>query len=236
MSGHSHYDTIKRQKEGKDAKRGNLFSKLSKMITIAIKTGGSSNPETNFKLRVAIDQAKSFNMPKENIERILKSAEDKLANVEEITYEGYGPQSVSVIVETATDNKNRTAQEVKGMFEKAGGSMGGPGSVSFNFESKGYMLLKKTDDVETQTLELIDLGVEDLEEVDDGLEVFVPSNLLRDVREKIQTAGFEILKMELKMVPKNYIEIENEDKKQKVINFLETLEEHDDVQRVFSNF
>lgn len=236
MSGHSHYDTIKRQKEGKDAKRGNLFSKLSKMITIAIKTGGSSNPETNFKLRVAIDQAKSFNMPKDNIERILKSADDKLANVEEITYEGFGPQSVSVIVETATDNKNRTAQEMKGMFEKAGGSMGGPGSVSFNFENKGYVLVEKSNDTETQILELIDVGVEDVEEVEDGLEVFIPANSLRDIREKIEEKGFKITKMELRMVPKNYMEIENETKKEKIIKFLDTLEEHDDVQRVFSNF
>lgn len=236
MSGHSHYDTIKRQKEGKDAKRGNLFSKLSKMITIAIKTGGSSNPETNFKLRVAIDKAKSFNMPKNNIERILKSADDKLANVEEITYEGFGPQKVLVMVETATDNKNRTAQEIKGMFEKAGGSMGGPGSVSFNFESKGFVLVEKSDDVETQTLELIDVGVEDIEEVEEGLEVFVPSSSLRDVREKIEKAGFKILKMELRMVPINYMEIKDEEKKEKIVKFLDTLEEHDDVQRVFANF
>lgn len=236
MSGHSHYDTIKRQKEGKDAKRGNLFSKLSKMITIAIKTGGSSNPETNFKLRVAIDKAKSFNMPKNNIERILKSADDKLANVEEITYEGFGPQKVLVMVETATDNKNRTAQEIKGMFEKAGGSMGGPGSVSFNFENKGFVLVEKSDDVETQTLELIDVGVEDIEEVEEGLEVFVPSSSLRDVREKIEKAGFKILKMELRMVPINYMEIKDEEKKEKIVKFLDTLEEHDDVQRVFANF
>lgn len=236
MSGHSHYDTIKRQKEGKDVARGNLFSKLSKMIQIAIKTGGSPNPETNFKLRVAIDKAKSMNMPKDNIERILKSASSKMENIEEITYEGFGPAGVFVMVECATDNKNRTAQEIKGIFEKAGGSMGGPGSVSFNFNNVGYMLLKKTNDVDTQTLALIDLGVEDVEEVEDGVEVMVASDKLREIREKTEKAGFEIVKTELRMEPKTFVEIEDEDKKEKVITFLNTLEDHDDIQRVFTNF
>lgn len=236
MSGHSHYDTIKRQKEGKDAARGNLFSKLSKMIQIAIRTGGSPNPETNFKLRVAIDKAKSMNMPKSNIERILKSASAKMDSIEEITYEGFGPSGIFVMVECATDNKNRTAQEIKTIFDKAGGSMGGPGSVSFNFSSKGYMLLKKTNDIETQTLKLIDLGVEDLEEIEDGIEVFVAPNLLREIREKVEKAGFEIIKTELRMEPKTFVKIDDQDKREKIIKFIDTLEEHDDVQRIFTNF
>lgn len=236
MSGHSHFATIKRTKEKQDAIRGNLFSKMAKMIQIAIKAGGSTNPDTNFQLRVAIDKAKSMNMPKDNIDRLLKAAESKMDSIEEITYEGFGPAGVFVMVETATDNKNRTAQEIKGMFEKSGGSMGGPGSVSFNFNNKGYMLIKKTDDVEKQTLTLIDLGVEDVEEVEDGLEVFVSPETLREVREKVELAGFDLIKTELRMEPKNYIEIEDEAKRDKIIKFLDTLEEHDDVQRVFSNF
>lgn len=235
MSGHSHFATIKRTKEKQDAIRGNLFSKLSKMVQIAIKTGGSSNPDQNFQLRVAIDKAKSMNMPKDNIDRILKNAESKLENIEEITYEGFGPEGVSVMIETATDNKNRTAQEIKSILEKSGGSLGGPGSVSFNFEQKGFMLVSKKDDVDTQTLELIDLGAEDIEVADDGLEVYVSPESLREVRDKIQNAGFEIIKTELTMEPRNYAEVA-EDKKEKVVKFLDTLEEHDDVQRVFANF
>lgn len=235
MSGHSHFATIKRTKEKQDALRGNLFSKLSKMIQIAIKTGGSANPDQNFKLRVAIDKAKAMNLPKDNIERILKSAESKLENIEEITYEGFGPEGISVIIEVATDNKNRTAQEIKGILERAGGSLGGPGSVSFNFENKGFLLVEKKGDTDTQTLELIDLGAEDIKDAEDGLEVYVSPENLREVREKILGAGFEIKKMELIMEPKTYADVP-EDKEEKVEKFIEALEEHDDVQRVFTNY
>jgi len=236
MSGHSHYATIKRQKESKDAARGNLFSKLSKMIQIAIKAGGSPNPETNFRLRVAIDKAKSFNMPKDNIDRILKSAEEKMSSIEEITYEGFGPFGVSVIVETATDNKNRTAQEMKNIFEKAGGSIGGPGSVSFNFENKGYIFLEKSSDSDDQTLRLIDLGAEDIDETDDGLEVYTAPDKLKVVKDAVEAAGYSIKKAELRMEPKTYMEIDDENKKEKIVKFLDTLDDHDDVQRVFTNF
>ena len=236
MSGHSHFATIKRQKESKDAARGNLFSKLSKMIQIAIKSGGSPNPETNFKLRVAIDKAKSMNMPKDNIERVLRSAAEKMENIEEITYEGYGPEGISVIVEAATDNKNRTAQEIKSLFDKAGGNLGGPGSVAFNFDNKGYLLIKKNENPDNQILSLIDIGVEDVEDSGGELEVFVLPESLREVRDKIEKMGFEIVKTELRMEPKNYIELADEAKKGKAIRFLESLEDHDDVQRVFTNF
>ena len=143
MSGHSHFATIKRQKGLKDAAKGSLFSKLSKMISIAIKSGGSANPDTNFKLRVAIDKAKENSMPRENIDRILKTATERMDNIEEITYEGFGPFGIGVFVETATDNKNRTAQEMKIIFERGGGSLGGPNSVSYNFENKGFLLVEK---------------------------------------------------------------------------------------------
>lgn len=236
MSGHSHYATIKRQKETKDAARGNLFSKLSKMIQIAIKTGGGPVPESNFKLRVAIEKAKSFNMPKDNIERILKSAQSKMESIEEVVYEGFGPCGVAVIVETATDNRNRTGQEIKNIFERVGGSLGGPGSVSYNFENKGYLLIKKMDNTEDQTLSLIDMGVDDVEETDEGIEVYTQPEKLKEVRENVETAGMEILKTELRMEPKNYIELSKPEDSEKITKFLDTLEEHDDVQRVFSNF
>lgn len=236
MSGHSHFATIKRQKGLKDAAKGNIFGKLSKNISIAIKSGGGTNPDMNFKLRIAIDKAKEFNMPKDNIDRILKSAESKMENIEEITYEGFGPHGVGVLVEVVTDNKNRSAQEFKNIFEKAGGNIAGPGAVSYNFEHKGYLLIKKEDDADTQTLSLIDLGVEDIEDTEEGLEVLVNPDQLKIEKTKIEEAGFTIMRAELRMVPKNYVEITDPSHIEKVTNFLESLEDHDDVQKVYSNF
>jgi YebC/PmpR family DNA-binding regulatory protein len=236
MSGHSHFATIKRQKGLKDAAKGNIFSKLSKTISLAIRSGGNANPEMNFKLRVAIDKARENNMPKENIDRILKTAMDKMENIEEIAYEGFGPFGIGVIVETATDNKNRTAQEMKNIFEKGGGSLGGPNSVAYNFENKGFLLVNKAEDVDSQTLTLIDLGVDDIEVRDDGLEVFTAPEKLKETSEKIEAAGFTVTKMELTMVPKNFVELTDPGQIEKATKFLESFEDHDDVQRVFSNF
>ncbi len=236
MSGHSHFATIKRQKGLKDAAKGNIFGKLSKNISIAIKSGGGTNPDMNFKLRIAIDKAKEFNMPKDNIDRILKSAAEKQENIEEITYEGFGPYGTSVLVEVVTDNKNRSAQEFKNIFEKAGGNIAGPGAVSYNFDHKGYLLVKKDTDVDSQTLTLIDLGVDDVEDTEEGLEVIVKPEELSLVRNKVEEAGFSVIRAELRMIPKNYVTIENPEHIEKVTNFLEALEDHDDVQRVFSNF
>lgn len=236
MSGHSHFSTIKRQKESKDAAKGNLFGKLSKTISIAIKSGGGASPDTNFKLRVAIDKAKEFNMPKDNIDRILKSAMEKMENFDEIMYEGFGPYGIGVLVDAATDNKNRSAQEFKNIFEKAGGSLAGPGAVSYNFENKGFLLIEKNGDVESQMLSLIDLGVEDVEEREDGLEVFVNPDNLKEIKEKVEKEGFKVLRTELKMEAKNYVEITDDSKIEKITKFLDELEEHEDVQRVYSNF
>lgn len=236
MSGHSHFATIKRQKGLKDAAKGNVFGKLSKMISLAIRAGGSAKPDMNFKLRVAIDKARENNMPKDNIDRILKAASEKADSIEEITYEGFGPFGVGVIVETATDNKNRTAQEMKNLFEKGGGSLGGPNSVAYNFSDKGMMLVEKMADVDSQMLSLIDLGVEDVQESEDGLEVFVQPNDLKETSEKINSAGFKVLKMELTKIPKNYVELSDESQIAKLTSFLESFEEHDDVQKVYSNF
>lgn len=236
MSGHSHFATIKRQKGLKDAAKGNVFGKLSKNISIAIKAGGGVNPDMNFKLRIAIDKAKDFNMPKDNIDRILKSAESKMENIEEITYEGFGPYGIGVLVNVVTDNKNRSAQEFKNIFEKAGGNIAGPGAVSYNFNHKGLLLIKKSEDSDSQTLMLIDLGVEDIEDTEDGLEVYVHPEELSNEKKKIEQAGFVVIRTELTMIPKNYVEIDDPEHIEKVIKFLETLEDHDDVQKVFSNF
>lgn len=236
MSGHSHFATIKRQKGLKDAQKSNIFGKLSKFITIAIKAGGSANPDTNFKLRVAIDKAKENNMPKDNIERILKNAAEKADNFEEIRYEGFGPYGVAIIVDCATDNKNRTAQEMKNLFEKHGGSLGGPNSVAYNFDDRGFLLVEKGNNVDEQVLTLMEVdGVIDIEAVEDGIEIYTHSDKLRETRELILAKGFNILKTELTMLPKNYVELD-EDKLKKAASLLEAFEDHDDVQKVYANF
>src|SRR3990170_358602 len=153
MSGHSKWSTIKRKKATTDMVRGKLFSKISKTIATAVKGGGSNNPETNSKLRVAIEEARAANMPKANVERALKKGGE--GNVSEFTYEGFGPGGISVIVEGATDNRNRTGQEIKGIFERGGGSLAGPGAVSFNFKQKGLILVEKGADPQSQMLSMI---------------------------------------------------------------------------------
>lgn len=232
MSGHSHYATIKRQKAATDAARGNIFSKHAKAIMIAAKAG--ADPESNFRLRVAIDRARADNMPKENIKRAIEKATSEGGVLNEVVYEGYGPFGVSVIVEAATDNKNRTAQEMKNIFERAGGSLAGPGAVSFNFESKGFLLVKKSEDKDTQMLTIIDMGAEDILESEDGLEVYVAPDKLGEIKKKIEAGGYEVSQAEIQMKPKNLIEVSPEES-EKIMKFLETLESHDDVQKVYAN-
>ncbi len=234
MSGHSKWSTIKRQKEVTDKAKGKLFSKLAKAIGIAIKTGGGIDPETNSKLRVAIDTARMANMPKANIERILSKGAE-IGDLQEVTYEGFGPEGIAVIVESTTDNRNRTGQEIKGIFERAGGHLAGRGAVSFNYEPRGLVLVKKSDKVEEQMLKLIDLGAEEIEDTADGIEIFVPPELLGQFKEKLLASGFGIVSSELTQKPKNYLSIENGLKAAKVLSFLDTLSEHDDVQKVFAN-
>jgi len=234
MSGHSHYATIKRQKAVNDAAKGRVFSRHSKAIAIAIKEGGSADPEMNSRLRFAIDQAKADNMPKANIDRILQRAAES-GNIYEAVYEGYGPEGISIIVEVATNNKNRTAQEIKNLFEKGGGNLGGPGSVSFNFEKKGLIQIKKQPDYETQMLSLIDLGVEDVDEDDDIIEAYTDPTKLAEVKEKINEAGHQVTSFSLIMKPKVLSPMTLLDKARKALNLLNTLEEHDDVLNVFTN-
>ncbi|MFI5241095.1 MAG: YebC/PmpR family DNA-binding transcriptional regulator [Microgenomates group bacterium] len=233
MSGHSHYSTIKRQKAATDAVKGNVFSKHAKLIMIAAK--GGADPDSNFRLRVAIDKARGDNMPKDNIERAISKATSEGGNLDEVSYEGFGPSGIAVIVEAATDNKNRTAQEIKNLFEKGGGRLGGPGAVSYNFENKGFMFVKKTGDPDSQMMTLIDLGVQDMEDTEDGIEVYVAPETLSDMRKKIMDAGFEVIETELQMKPKTPQTVTDVETAQKIIKFLDAFEEYDDVQKVFSN-
>ncbi len=236
MSGHSKWATIKRQKGVNDAKRGQLFSKLARAITLAAKQGGP-NPEGNLRLRLLIDEARASNMPKENIARAIERATGVGSEaLQEILYEGYGPEGIAVIVETATDNKNRTSQEIKNIFERGGGSLGGPGSVSFQFDHKGLIIVEKGDNPEQTMLSLIDMGAQDLEEATDAVEVYIAPNELSAMKEKIEKGGIKVVSAELTYKPKNVVPISDKSRATKVLSFLDTLDDHDDVQRVFANF
>ena len=236
MSGHSKWSQIKRQKEKTDIKRGLTFTKLANAITIAVKQGGGiADPDQNFRLRLAIDAARASNMPKDNVERAISKAGGEGEDLQEVTYEGFGPYGVAVLVEVLTDNRNRTGQEIKNIFERGGGSLGGPGSVSFNFEQKGQILIKKEANPEDQMLKLIDAGVEEMEETDDAIEVNVAQNKLREVVEIIKKSGLEIISFELVQKPKNFQIISDPEKVSKTLTFLNSLHENDDVQNVFAN-
>lgn len=233
MSGHSHFATIKRQKAANDAVKGNIFSKLARSIMLAAKSGG--DPDMNFKLRFEMDKAREAGMPKENIERAIARATTEAANLEEITYEGFGPGGIGVMIEVASDNKNRTAQEIGNLFTRAGGNMGGPNSVAFNFESKGFMTVKKNADPDTQMLSLIDAGAEDIEDVGENFEIYTAPDKLNEVQKALLAAGFEVKDMELQMKPKNFVTINDPGVAQKIFKFIDEVESHDDVQNVFTN-
>lgn len=232
MSGHSKWSTIKRQKEGTDAKKSLAFSKFAKAISIAAKEG--SDPATNFKLRLIIERARAINMPKDNIERAISKAASA-ADVEETVYEGFGPGGIGVVVQAATDNKNRTAQEMKNLFERGGGRLASPGSVTYGFEQVGQILVQKNDNPEEQMLALIDTGVDDIEETNDGLEVYVAPQTTAAARTKIEEAGFNVIRMELVLRPKTLVTLTDAETAKRAITFLENLESNEDVQNVYSN-
>lgn len=235
MSGHSKWATIKRQKGANDAKRGALFTKLGNQIAIAARSG--TNPSSNSALALAIDKAKSANMPGVNIERSIQRAADKsAAQLEQALYEGYGPSGVAVLVEVATDNKNRTLPEVRTAFSKSGGNMAEPGSVAFQFSRKGVIRIKgQGDDLE---LAAIDAGAEDIfEETETGETVIhTDQSNLAKVRDALKEAGHEIVDAELTFVPTNTIEISDPDTARKIIRLMDTLEDLDDVTATHTNF
>lgn len=239
MSGHSKWSTIKRQKESKDAHRGQVFTKLGNAITVAVRAGGGiGDPEKNFKLRLAMEKAHSLNMPKDTIQRAIKRGmgSKEGGDWSEIVYEGYGPEGIAVMVEAATDNKNRTTSEIKNLFERGGGSLTSPGAVSFQFKKSGLITVEKGSSPDEQILNLIDLGAEEVEEASDVIEIYIKPEQTHEMRNKIGGAGFKVLSEELIMQPVNWVKIEEKNKAEKVLKFMEGLEEHDDVQKVYANF
>lgn len=234
MSGHSHFATIRRQKEANDSAKGKVFSKMAKAIAVAVREGGGPDPDSNYKLRVAIETARGENVPKDNIKRAIENA-SSVGNMEEIQYEGFGPGGVNVVVQTMTDNRNRTVQELKNIFDRAGGTLGGPNSVAFNFEKKGFILVNKSGNADEQMLKLIDLGAEDVNETGDGIEVYVSADKLFEVRKALEEAGFVVTQTELIEKPKNLQSISNPNDARKFLSFIDTLDDNDDVQKVFTN-
>lgn len=235
MSGHSKWSTIKHQKAANDQKRGQLFTKLARAITIAARDGGG-DLETNFKLRLAIDKARQANMPKDNIQRAIDRGTGQGSEMRlfEVMYEGYGPGKAAVIVEAVTDNKNRTVAEIKKTFDRAGGSLGQAGAVSFQFDKKGQILLQVKSDKEEQMLNLIDLGAEDVEAIDEVIEVLVEPERLFEMRQKLEAAGEVIKQAGLIYLPKSLLQV-SEDDRSKLMRMLEALEDLDDVQNVYCN-
>ena len=237
MSGHNKWASIKHKKAATDSKRGKLFSKLSKELTVSAKAGGG-DPSGNPRLRVAINKAKSVNMPADNIERAIKKGTGELPGViyEEIAYEGYGPKGVAIIVEVLTDNKNRTGAEIRNTFSKKGGNMAGPGSVNWIFAKKGFIMVK-TDNADEDNLMSIalDAGAEDMQIEEFMYEITTPVADLERVKEALEKANIEIESAEFTMIPSSTIKLEGSDAKQ-VLGLVELLEDNDDVQNVYANF
>lgn len=238
MSGHSKWKTIKHQKGIADAKRGKIFTKLSMAISIAVRQGGSGDPESNPRLRLAIDTARNANMPKENIDRAITRALGKQASeMEEVTYEGFGPGGFSMIIEAITDNKMRTTPEVKNKIEKMGGNLGTPGSVSYQFEQKGQISIEKGDkSIDDIFLIAADSGAEDIEEVGEEILIYSRPEDLAKVRDSLLENKIVVKNAELIRKPTMHIQLNDLASAQKAINFTDSLEELDDVQKIYANY
>lgn len=237
MSGHSKWSTIKRQKGANDARRGALFTRVGREIAIAARQGGG-DPEANYRLRLAVDKARSVNMPADTIKRAIERATggDKSEQYEEIVYEGYGPGGVAILVETATDNRNRTAADVRAIFTKAGGQLAGAGAVAWQFEPRGIISVpRQGHEPDEVALVAIDAGAEDVDTEADPVEIVTQPGDLETVRQALAAAGIKVDDAELTMAPRSSVEIEANQARQN-LRLIELLEDHDDVQRVTANF
>lgn len=238
MSGHSKWHNIQAKKGKADAARGAIFTKIGREIAIAVRAGGA-NPDSNNKLRDVIAKAKANNMPNDNIKRSIQKASGELSNVvyEEITYEGYAPGGVAVIVTTITDNRNRTASDVRHCFAKNGGNMGTTGSVSFMFDEKGVIVIERTPGMDEEELMMmaLDAGAEDMTAEDDVFEITTAPNDFSAVREALEAQGLSFLSAEVSMIPQNTVAVTDPDTLKSILKMLEMLEENDDVQNVYHN-
>ncbi len=240
MSGHSKWNNIKNKKEKTDAQKGKVFTKIGKEIAICVREGGG-DPNTNGKLRELIAKAKSNNVPNDNIERAIKKAMGAdSVQYEEITYEGYGPSGVAVIVETATDSRNRTASDVRHFFDKYGGNLGATGCVSYMFDDRGVIVLLKEDneDVEEDALmeAALEAGAEDFASSEETYEIFTQVDDLYAVKEELEKLGYKIESAEEEKIPQTYVTLTNEEDIKNMTKLLEMLDDSDDVQNVFHNW
>ena len=240
MSGHSKFANIKHKKEKNDAAKGKIFTIIGRELAVAVKEGGS-DPNNNSRLRDVIAKAKANNMPNDTIERGIKKAAGDLGSVnyENNTYEGYGPSGVAIIVETLTDNRNRTAANVRSAFTKGGGSIGTSGCVSFMFDKKGQIIIDKEEcDMEADDLMMtaLDAGAEDFSEEEDSFEVLTDPDSFEEVREALEKAGIPMLSAEVTMIPQNYVSLTDETAVRNLQRTLDLLDDDDDVQAVYHNW
>lgn len=239
MSGHSKWSNIKRKKEKTDGARAKIFTKIGRELAVAVKEGGGADPSVNSKLKDCIAKAKANNVPNDNIERIIKKAAgaSDSEKYEGITYEGYGPNGVAVIVETLTDNRNRTAGDLRHYFDKFGGNLGTPGCVSFMFSKKGVIIIEKEDLNEDKVMEdALEAGASDFLADDDVFEVYTEPEDFSGVREDLENKGYTFASAEIEMVPSNYSAIDDEENIIKMQKLLDILEDNDDVQNVWHNW
>ena len=237
MSGHSKWANIKHRKAGQDAKKGVAFQKLVKNIIAAAKAGGG-DPNANFRLKVAIERARAGNVPIDNIERGIKRGTGELGGaMEEIIYEGYGPNGVAVMVQAMTDNRNRTAPEMRSLFTKCGGAIGELGCVAWNFDRKGTIeVIGEGIDEEELLLAAIEAGADDMTAEDEGFQITCDPTLVSSVGEALKNAGYNVDSMEIEMVPKNTVAVSNKAEAEKLLSMVERFEDNDDVQAVYANF
>ena len=239
MSGHSKWANIKNKKGKTDAARAKVFTKLGKELQIAVKAGGP-NPDANSKLKDVIAKAKAANMPNDNIQRSIKKASGEGANdvMEEITYEGYGPSGVAIIAQCVTDNRNRTAADVRHVFDKFGGNMGTSGCVSFMFDQKGVIVIENVGDKDEDTvmMDALDAGAQDFSADEDAFEITTEPADFGSVRDALEAKGYEFLEASVRMVPQNYVRIEDEKQLEQIERLLDGLDDNDDVMEVYHNW
>ena len=239
MSGHSKWANIKRKKEKTDSQKAKVFTKIGREIAVAVKSGGP-DPDNNAKLKDIIAKARSNNMPGDNIKRCIEKAAGSQDNdnYEEVTYEGYGPKGVAVIVQALTDNRNRTASDVRHYFDKFGGNLGTTGCVSFMFEKKGIILIEKTDDIDEETLidHAMEAGAADFTEDDDYFEISTAWEELSAVRDALEEQGYKFDKAEVDLIPTNYTALTEEEDIIAMNKLIDMLEENDDVQEIYHNW
>ena len=239
MSGHSKWSTIKRKKEKTDGARAKVFTKIGRELAVAVREGGSADPSSNSKLRDCIAKAKANNVPNDNIERIIKMAagDNDSSKYEAITDEGYGPNGIALIVETLTDNRNRTAGDLRHYFDKFGGNMGTPGCVSFMFEQKGVIVVELEGHEEDKVMEdALEAGAADFQADDDVFEIYTEPEDFSGVREDLQAKGYTFVSADVEMVPSTYVKLTDEESITKMQRLMDALEDNDDVQNIWHNW